>query len=589
MSFAQQTGNSTQGVIGDPQTVVVTGSFEPIPLSEANRSVVSLNLLHEPLLYDSLIDALHSDSSIDLEERAPDGVQTDLSIRGATFEQSLVLVNGLRMNDAQSGHHDMDLPLPAEAVSRIEILHGAGSTLYGADAMGGAVNFITTPPVATEVRARVGLGNFGFNQEHAVASFLGSKWSERVAASRDSSSGFRPDRDYQSGAATSETYLKTGLGSTDVLLAGSDRSFGADQFYGDYPSWERTKAWFASVWQALGKDTDVAFGYRRHSDEFVLVRDDPAFYENNHISRSWQADLRHRSSIRKDWKLEYGLETDGDEIDSNNLGHHARNRGAGYVNLDLQALRRVFLTLGAREEVFSGDGAEFLPSFAGGVWLRKGLRLRASASRAFRLPTYTDLYYNDPADIGNPFLKSESAWDFEGGPEWNPGGRISAQLTVFNRREHDDIDYVRNSPNAPWQATNVNYVAFVGVETAVRLRLPKSEEVGLAYTELRANQQVQPGFTSKYVFNYPSHNASFIWTGQCKDLLSFRTRVGATQRVGQGAYAVWDLAVSGSKGEVRPYVQLSNLSNTDYQEIPAVIMPSRTIVGGVEFILRRHP
>jgi hypothetical protein len=246
MSFAQQTGNSTQGVIGDPQTVVVTGSFEPIPLSEANRSVVSLNLLHEPLLYDSLIDALHSDSSIDLEERAPDGVQTDLSIRGATFEQSLVLVNGLRMNDAQSGHHDMDLPLPAEAVSRIEILHGAGSTLYGADAMGGAVNFITTPPVATEVRARVGLGNFGFNQEHAVASFLGSKWSERVAASRDSSSGFRPDRDYQSGAATSETYLKTGLGaiahsepisSMATIPLGSGQKHGSPLFG---RRWERT-------------------------------------------------------------------------------------------------------------------------------------------------------------------------------------------------------------------------------------------------------------------------------------------------------------------------------------------------------------
>jgi outer membrane receptor protein involved in Fe transport len=113
---------------------------------------------------------------------------------------------------------------------------------------------------------------------------------------------------------------------------------------------------------------------------------------------------------------------DGDSIDSNNLGHHARNRGAGYLDVDLQALSRLFFSLGAREEIFSGGRAEFAPTVAGGVWLRSGLRLRASASRGFRLPTYTDLYYSDPANRGNPSLKPESGWDFEFGPQWNSGG-----------------------------------------------------------------------------------------------------------------------------------------------------------------------
>jgi iron complex outermembrane receptor protein len=590
IGLTQQSTNSNQKIVSDPQVVViVTGTFEPIPLSEANRSVVSLDVQQQPLLHDSLIDALRADASVDLEERAPAGVQADLAIRGATFEQSLVLVNGLRMNDAQTGHHNMDLPIPLEAVSRIEVLHGAGSTLYGADAMGGAVNFITAPPVATEVRMKIGFGNVGFNQEHVVASFLGSRWCERVTAGRDSSGGFLPDRDYRSGTAVSETYLKSGLGNTDILLAGSDRPFGASQFYGDFPSWERTKSWFASIRQDLGNDTSVAFAYRRHSDEFVLVRDHPAIYENNHVSRSWQADLRRRSSIRDDWRLSYGLEADGDEIDSNNLGHHARSRGAGYLNLELQSFRRVSLTLGAREEIFSQGHGEFVPSLAGGVWLRKGIRLRASASRAFRLPTYTDLYYSDPANIGNPLLKPESAWDFEGGPEWNPGGRISAQLTAFSRQDHNDIDYVRRSPNSPWQATNVDYVAFLGVEAGIQMQLPKSQEVGVSYTALQANQKVESELTSKYVFNYPSHNAVFSWTGQLKNAVSFRTRVGVTQRVGQDAYAIWDLAFSRSTGALRPYLQFSNLNNTRYQEIPGMIMPSRTVIGGVDLIFKGHP
>jgi outer membrane cobalamin receptor len=141
----QPAAGANQTVSTDPQTVIVSGSFEPIPLSETDRSVVSLDTDNQPLLYNSVEDYLRLDSSVDLEERGPDGVQADLSIRGASFEQSLVLLNGLRINDAQSGHHDMDIPLPLEAISRIEVLHGAGSTLYGADAMGGAVNFRRRP------------------------------------------------------------------------------------------------------------------------------------------------------------------------------------------------------------------------------------------------------------------------------------------------------------------------------------------------------------------------------------------------------------------------------------------------------------
>src|SRR5215471_18583195 len=110
-------------------------------------------------------------------------------------------------------------------------------------------------------------------------------------------------------------------------------------------------------------------------------------------------------------------------------GIHARDRGAGYVNFDLQSFNRVFLSLGGREEIFSGGRSEFAPTVAAGIWIRNGLRLRASVSRAFRLPTYTDLYYNDPANVGNPRLKPESAWGFEAGPEWNAGKRITAHLT----------------------------------------------------------------------------------------------------------------------------------------------------------------
>ncbi|HEX4486086.1 MAG TPA: TonB-dependent receptor [Terriglobales bacterium] len=576
-------------VVADPETVVVTGTFTPIPLSEANRAVLSLNTREHDLLFNSFADYLQLDPSIDLRQRGTDGIQADLSIRGASFGQSLVLLNGMRINDAQSAHHNLDIPVPLEAVSSMEVLHGAGSTLYGSDAMGGAVNFITAPPPKTELRARAGLGNFGFNQERIVGSYLGKNWSEQISASRDFSTGFRPDRDYRSSSASSDTWVKSGLGQSHLLFAGSDRPFGADQFYGSFPSWERTKSWFASMSQDLGKDTNVDFAYRRHSDEFVLLRDNPSIYENNHISQSWQGAVRRNSALSNDFKLAYGVDAQGDVIDSNNLGHHSRNRGAGYINGDFQLLHRVFLSLGARDEVFTGGRNEFAPSLSGGVFLGRGWKLRASASRAFRLPTYTDLYYSDPANLGNPLLKPESAWSFEGGPEWNLGGRLSAEATVFHRRERNDIDYVRSSPSVPWQATNIDNLNFTGVEAALRFRLPKSQELNVSYTALHGSQEALPGLTSKYVFEYPSQNAVVSWMAEFKTQFALRTRLGVLQRIEQDPYPLWDFSFSRTTGWLRPYLQLSNLSNTEYEEIPGVAMPGRSVIGGLEFILSRRP
>jgi iron complex outermembrane receptor protein len=256
------------------------------------------------------------------------------------------------------------------------------------------------------------------------------------------------------------------------------------------------------------------------------------------------------------------------------------------LNVDLQGFRRLFLSLGAREEIFSGGWAEFAPTVAGGVRISAGLRLRASASRAFRLPTYTDLYYSDPANRGNPLLKPESGWEFEGGPQWNPGGRSSAELTVFRRLERNDIDYIKTSLSDPWQATNIQNLSFTGVEAALRFRLARSQELGVGYMVLHGSQHLMPGVTSKYVFNYPSQNATFSWLGQFRQTVAVRTRVGAIQRVGRDTYPLWDLAASRTDGRIRPYLQLSNLSNTGYEEIPGVAMPGRSIQGGIELVFR---
>ena len=212
-----------------PPTVVVTGSSEPVPLAEADRDVTETPLSPpQRLLVDSWFNLLALDPALDLRQRSPGGFLADLSMRGATFGQTLVLLNGLRVNDAQTGHFNLDLPVPIEMITSLEVLKGAGSTLYGSDAIGGVVNIRTQPRDTPDFRLLGALGNFGTNEEHAVAAVRHQQAFEELAVSRDFSSGFTQNRDYRNLAVGSLSSLSTKRGATSLLLAYSDRPYGAD-------------------------------------------------------------------------------------------------------------------------------------------------------------------------------------------------------------------------------------------------------------------------------------------------------------------------------------------------------------------------
>jgi outer membrane cobalamin receptor len=568
------------------ETIVVTGTFEPLSLDEIDRAIRELPVRDNALVLNTLVDVLRLDPSIDLQQRAADGVQTDLSIRGSSFGQTLVLLNGQRLNDAQSGHHNMDIPVPLDNITRVEVLRGSGSTIYGSDAAGGVINIITAPPEIAELRLRTAVGNYGINQQRgSLAGSLG-KLSEQLSFARDFSTGFAPDRDYRNLQLGSTTRLTSGAGTSNLTLAYMDHPFGADQFYGNFNSWENTKTWFAGIEQSFGPATSASFSYRRHSDLFVLFRDRPEIFTNHHSDESWQADIRRRETISSSATVSYGAEALRESIVSNNLGAHARSRGAVYAAVDFRALHRFSLTVSAREEVYRSFSAELSPTIAGGVWLSHRVKLRASASRAFRVPSYTDLYYHDPANLGSPDLRPERNWTYEGGLDWNPGGRVRGDVTVFQRRERDGIDYERASPNDIWRALNIQNLNFTGIETSLRVTPARAQTIDFRYTALWGTQDTVALVATKYTFNYPTNSGTIAWQASLPGHLALRTRVGVLERRARDPYALWDVNAASSRGRVHPFLQISNVTSTSYQEIQGVQMPGRTVVGGVELVLR---
>jgi iron complex outermembrane receptor protein len=373
-----------------------------------------------------------------------------------------------------------------------------------------------------------------------------------------------------------------------VLLGGSDRSFGANQFYGNYNSWERTKEWFAGVNQQIDPLTEAVLAYRRHSDLFVLLANDPAYYKNQYDDYSWQGELRRSNDLP--WKgaaIYYGLDANADEIKSTNLGDHGRNRGAGYADFELKGKRWGTVSGGVREEIFSGGIAVTTPSVAASFWVAKKVKLRASVERGFRLPTYVDLYYSDPSTVGNPNLKPESAWNFDGGADWYKSDRLTLTLTAFHSIQTDAIDYVRANAAVPWQAENLNGVRFTGVDAGVDWRPRGGQELRVGLTTLEGSQSALNGLQSEYVFNYPVQNAVAEWIGQWKNGLLLRQRVRVVNWFGRGVAPVWDASAVYDRGRAQPYVQMTNLSNTGYQEIVGVQMQGRAFVGGVQVVLGR--
>ncbi|MDP9053572.1 MAG: TonB-dependent receptor [Acidobacteriota bacterium] len=569
------------------ESIFVTGTAEPLPLAEADRDVSVIRLPEkETGLFKTWFDLLDLDSALDVQQRSPGAFQADVSIRGATFGQTLVLLNGFRMDDVQSGHFNLDLPIPLEMLSSVEVLKGSGSALYGSDAIGGVINARTLPLDPGELRLLGGAGNFGFNQQHAIGSFGHRWWQEELAFARDFSTGFEPDRDYRNLSLSSLSTLKSRLGATSLLFAYSDRPFGANNFYGSpKPQWERTKTWFASGHQDLGTKTEANFAFRKHTDLYVYLRDNPSYYTNWHTDDSWQGSVRRHDNLPLHGVLSYGVEVLAETVNSTNLGNHSRERNSGYVFYDLRSVKRFSLSAGIREEVYGAHQVATSPSLSGAAWLSSKFKLRAAASRAFRLPSFTDLYYHDPHNFGNPNLKPESATSYEAGIDGYFRPNLHASVTVFQRRDSNVIDFVKAPGAADYTATNFNKLHFTGVEASAVWEPRAGQHISVSFSALHGLNTSPEILLSKYTFNYPVRDGVVEWRGTVAKNIIARTRVGVVERIERSPYAVWDASAGYGAGRVRPFLQLTNITSTVYQDIHLVDTPKRGIVGGVELYL----
>jgi outer membrane cobalamin receptor len=557
-------------------TVVITAAAYPVPFNSVARTVrvlTSDDLSALPVR--SLVDILDYTSSVNVRSRAPNGVQADFSIRGSGYSQVLILVDGIRMNDSQTAHHNADLPVPLEDIERIEVLCGPGSALYGADAFGGIINIITRKS-ADGFHASGSVGQFNSIDGSFRAGLRRGALTQSLSVFGNRSSGFTFDRDYRTAGFSARTNFGANAG---VQVAFVDKEFGANGFYGPSPSREWTNQFVLSAehsrpasknWRA-----SIQAFYRTHGDHFLYDQQRPDLYSNEHRTHAFGFSAKAQRMISEAVALSFGGEAGGDWIVSTNLGDHSYGRGSVFGELQLKLGRTLALYPGFRFDVYSNFGSAASPSLSSSWWLSERIKIRASAGHAFRIPTFTELYYRDPNNQASPALRPEHAWGFELGADLFPGGGWMAGATIFGRREKEVIDWIRRLPAEKWTSANIRRLDVRGGELGLQRSFDSHKYLlELQYSYLAGD----PGlvdFQSKYALDYARHS------GAARMSVSLPFGFTVSQGINHKRYAngrsFWlvNALLARRFGELELSVDCSNLLNTRYQEVIGIDMPGR--------------
>jgi iron complex outermembrane receptor protein len=358
------------------------------------------------------------------------------------------------------------------------------------------------------------------------------------------------------------------------------RAFGANGFYGNSPSKEWTDQTLAAVrWQDAGPawSTTTELVVRDHGDHFRWDINRPGFAENRHRSSAvdGRVDVRRRFG---DMQFAAGGAIGGDRVRSSNLGNHGYSRLGGFVELLTPLGSRTTSQAGLRLDRYSTFGHSISPSASIVTSLTPELRLRASAGHAFRVPTFTELFYSDPNTLGSEDLSAERGWTVDGGVDWERDGWIAA-ASVFGRWDQDVIDFVRPAPGQRFQATNVRDVSATGVETSLSRRWSRAL-VRVSYAALRVEA---PDLTleSRYVLEYARHQTGVSLAVPIAAGARLALNVDHRLRRDGQNYALIGARISRTFGRVDVFADGANLGNETYTEIAGVAMPGRWISGGV--------
>ena len=505
-----QTDSSKVSMEYNLDEVEVSAQRAPVAFSQVARmvSVISREEI-EAAPVQSLQELLEYALSVDVRQRGVHGVQSDISVRSGSFDQTLILLNGINISDPQTGHHSINLPVSFKSIQRIEILEGPAARVFGPNAFSGAINIITSSEGSSGVKLDVSGGQHKLADINVSGNLQSQNWHQFVAFNRMSSDGYTDNTDFRIWNAFYQTRLNTKPGTLDFQIGRTNKAFGANSFYtATYPNqFEATKTTFASLKFETGTKIHLtpSIYWRRHQDQFELYRED-GYYElkddgyrvmgNDTVPMWYKGHNYHITDVfgsaLNAWiestlgKTAFGAEIRSENVWSNVLGEalsspievpgesgHFFTKSYSRTTVSYFAEHSVYLeklsvSAGAMANWISdlGFGWNIYPGMDVSYAFSEHLKLYGSANSSLRMPTFTDLFYNGPTNIGNPDLKPEQSVTYEGGMKLTFNG-FSGRAGTYHRRGKDLIDWIRENETDKWQTKNLTRINSTGVETSV--------------------------------------------------------------------------------------------------------------------------
>ena len=593
--------------------VVISENRLQTPFSESARSITIITkeqIDHAPV--QSINELLTYVAGVDIRQRGPAGVQADVSVRGGTFEQTLILINGVKVSDPQTGHHQLNLPLDRHAIERIEVLKGPAARIYGQNAFAGAINIITKVPDERVITVGGYGGDFTTFGGNVGWALPGERYGQYLALSHDRSEGYRPNADYRITNAFYQSYLNAGPGKFTFMGGHTRRAFGAGGFYvPDSEEYEEVNTSLLSA-SYQGKTDQWTYQpriyWRRNHDDYLFLRSSPATYNNLHTTHT--AGIELNTTYRSVWGLTgLGAEVRHERIDSNGirtlrdtagvvqdtvtvsfLGQRQRTTVGLFIEHRFYFFDRLDVTPGVYVNWYSDYGWNWFPGIDASWEFAPAWRAFANVGRSFRIPTYTDLYYQGPTNVGNDQLRAEDALTYEGGVKYF-GANLWGQVSYFRRDASQLIDWVRTSDDDPWQPRNFYNVDVQGLEAGINFDFGTDAWVNtlsLNYTYLDADLKDTGGVQSRYALDNLNHQLVLgadhkIWSKLRHNVRArYLDRATATLQ----DYFILDSRVYYQTERFELYVEATNLTNTEYTETGYVTMPGRWVRAGVSFTLR---
>lgn len=606
--------------------VVVTASMLPQQEKETGRNIVSIkgsSLQNLPI--SSIDELLKYLPGIETQQRGPAGTQSNIIIRGGTFQQVLVIIDGIRINDPLTGHFNSYIPLHPEDINRIEIIKGAASAIYGSDAIGGVVNIITNGlQQKNNHKLSVGSkwGSYNSRSNNFWWGVQKEKWKLSVSSQQNKADGenLRGTTGYYNNSfyAANFNYAFASNWKLHILYANDSRDFNAQNFYTTFKS-DTASEIVKSNWTQMGlskqythKIVKFDVAYKNLSDRF---RFNPAGSFNENKTSLFVAQGSVQFTRNTNHQIVTGAQWIHKKIRSNDRGNHDLAHGAAFLIATHKLPKNIFINESLRIDWDQNYGWIIIPQI-NGSWVNGNLTTRASIGKGVRDADFTERYNNynksivTSGSIGNPYLQAEKSWSYELGADYRMGPNFKWGATLFMRDQNNLIDWTPTPyPMMPRQsnlvingsyslATNVSSVKTKGIETDLTYNKKWGEDYELnCSTGLVWLSSTSPNKTPSF---YISSHARFLWNEQ----IVFRANnlqlaINSVYKIrnAQTASAInaalsnnyflvnskFSYLTSKRKGNV--FLEITNLTNTPYSDLLGAIMPSRWIAAGFQLTL----